>query len=268
MQKKDYVNNLFDYYEREKHQKRAKNYLKNHAFTLQNRSVLIDWMLACIDYYRVSLQVFYTAVYYLDIYLSSKDTQQVNRSKLQCVGAACIWLSLIQLSQDEDVVAHFLDMIMTVDPESNAKLLFKTLTLIIQRFSHKPYLITSYHFLLSYIYILDLEPRHNLNWMSHYILELSLYDDDISLKNKFAPSLIATAAVYTGLVALKLTEQWVPDLTILTWYTGLEPGLIHIHQRMLTLIKTASPSKYGAVYIRYSRREFNFVALVDFSFIP
>lgn len=120
---------------------------------------------------------------------------------------------------------------------------------------------------MSFLFILRLERHHNLTWMSLYILELAQYDAVICVKNKFRPSLIATAALYTGLIALKLITEWIDDLSILTPYTGMEYGLITIHRRMLKLLKVASPSTYRSAYTRYSRREFNYVALVDFSFI-
>ncbi|CAI9721527.1 cyclin-B2-1-like [Octopus vulgaris] len=176
--------------------------------------------------------------------MSGKDTKLITSSKLQCLGASCLWIAFTQLSQDQDKLENFLDMVSVTDPHSSEKDLYDMFSHIMNRFHYKTYLITPYNFLMSFIFILRLERHHNLTWMSRYILELAQYDADICVTNRFRPSLIATAALYTGLVALRLTVEWISDLSILTPYTGREYELKIVHRRMLKLLKVASPYIY------------------------
>ncbi|XP_014770676.1 G2/mitotic-specific cyclin-A [Octopus bimaculoides] len=264
---KDVLHNLTGFYEREQRQKKVRNYLENQSFTAQDREAVIDWMIACVDHYVVSFEVFYLAVSYFDIYLSGRDIEPITSSKLQCLGASCLWISFTRLGQNQDKLANFLDMVSVTDRHSSEKDLYDMFSHIMTRFHYKTHLITPYNFLTSFFFILHLERKHNLRWMSRYILELAHYDADICVKNRYRPSLIATAALYTGLVALRVTVDWISDLSILTPYTGKEYEFRIVHRRMLKLLKVASPSKYRSAYTRYSRKEYNHVALVDFSFI-
>lgn len=255
-------------YEAESRQKKAKDYFERHDFSEDNRLTLVNWMLACVDRYKASMEVFYLAVSLFDLFLSCKKLPRISIGKLQCIGTSCLSVSFDKVYKRKTSDAQDLvNLVSSVDPESSKEQLTKVHNLISEHFNIKKLVVTPYTFLTYFCIILKLKAIHDLYCITHYILELSQYDDTICVRSQYKPSLIATAALHTGIIALKLHHEWLSDLSVLTPYTGKEKKLIHLHQRMLELLRAASNETkyYSSAQTRYCREENNRIAQVDYS---
>ncbi|CAI9740729.1 cyclin-B2-1-like [Octopus vulgaris] len=161
---------------------------------------------------------------------------------------------------------ELMNLVSSVDPESSKEKLKKIRSLIYEHFNIRKLIITPYTFFNYFRVILKLKATHDLYCITNYILELSQYDDIICVKSQYKPSLIATAALHTGIIALKLHHEWLSDLSILTPYTGEEKELISLHKRMLELLKAASKeTKYSSAQARYYGEENNCISQIDYS---
>ncbi|XP_014788563.1 uncharacterized protein LOC106882405 [Octopus bimaculoides] len=254
-------------YEAENHQKKVKNYFECHDFRSDDRLTLVNWMLACVDRYKASKEVFHLAVSLFDLFMSCKKLPRISIEKLQCIATCCLSVSFEMVYKGKTSDAQELvNLVSSVDPESTKEQLKMVRSLISEHFNIRKLIITPYTFFNYFRVILKLKPTHDLYCITNYILELSHYDDIICVRSQYKPSLIATAAIHTGLIALKLHYEWLSDLSVLTPYTGEEKELILLHKRMLELLKAASKeTKYSSAQARYYREENNCVAQIDYS---
>ncbi|XP_014774277.1 uncharacterized protein LOC106871995 [Octopus bimaculoides] len=116
--------------------------------------------------------------------------------------------------------------------------------------------------------ILKLKPRHDLFHLMNYIVELVLYDDFLTVRNYYRPSLIAAAALYTGTTVFNFRIEWFQDLSDLTEYTGQEDDLQIVHERMKFLLSSAPfEQREHSTQTRYSTQQNHKVSTIDYASI-
>ncbi|CAI9721534.1 cyclin-B2-1-like [Octopus vulgaris] len=168
------------------------------------------------------------------------------------------------INEGNDVI----HMTSRVDPESSSEELHRMHISVSERFHGRMFFMTPYVFVSYYQIILKLEPRHDLYSMMNYLVELALYDDFLSVRNYFPPSLVAAAALYTGIIVFKFRDEWFEDLSDLTGYNGFEDQLQVVHERMKFLLSSASlEEREHSTQARYDLPENNHVSAIDYSSI-
>ncbi|XP_029634929.2 cyclin-B2-1-like [Octopus sinensis] len=265
----DVVRNLRNVYEHERRQKKVRNYFRDghHNFQPEDRKVVVNWMISCVDYYYGLMDILHLSVTLFDLFLSSEKSPLFSREKLQCVGAICIKIAFDTIyNAKTDEGFAIVAMTSRVDPESSIDELRRIYILVINRFRGKTFFVTPYVFLSYYHIILKLEPHHDLYSMTNYVLELALYDDFLSVKCYYKPSLVAATALYTGIIALGFHTRWFDDLSVLTGYNGEEIDINDVHERMKFLLKTAYlEPKIHSTQARYYLQENNYMSTFDYS---
>ncbi|XP_014784986.1 uncharacterized protein LOC106879796 [Octopus bimaculoides] len=231
------LENLFD---QEKRQKRVRDYFREgrHNFQPEDRKIVVNWMIACVNHFEGIMDVVHLSVALFDLFLSSEKAPTLSCEKMQCVGAICLKIAFdtienIKTREGFAIVA----MTSRVDPESSLAELRRMYLLVLNRFRGKTFFVTPYVFLSYFHVILRLEPYHDLYSMTNYILELALYDEIVSVKFGYKPNLVAATAIYTGIVVLGSHTGWLDDLSDLTGYNGKEREIVDVHEQMKQLLR-------------------------------
>ncbi|XP_029634928.1 cyclin-B1-2-like [Octopus sinensis] len=265
------VRNLNNVYEMERRQKRVRNYFRDgqHNFQPEDRKAVVNWMIACADYYESVLDVIHLSVALFDLFLSSRSSPPISSEKLQCVGATCLRIAFDTIyNRVTDEGNDVIHMTSRVDPESSLEELHRMHISVSERFHGRMFFMTPYVFVSYYQIILKLEPRHDLYSMMNYLVELALYDDFLSVRNYFPPSLVAAAALYTGITVFNFRDEWFEDLTVLTGYNEQEEQLQVVHERMKLLLASAClGGRKHSTQARYDLPENNHVSAIDYSSI-
>ncbi|XP_014774763.1 uncharacterized protein LOC106872332 [Octopus bimaculoides] len=258
-------------HEMERRQKKVRNYFGegHHSFQARDRKAVVNWMIACVDFYNGVLEVLHLSVALFDLFLSSRNSPPISSEKLQGVGAACLKVAydtMLLCTTDEGL--NIVHMTAAIDPAFSSEELFSLHNSVSECFHGRTFFITPYVFISYYQIILKVKPRHDLFHLMNYIVELVLYDDFLCVRNYFRPSLIAAATLYTGITVFNFRNAWFQDLSDLTGYTGEEEDLRIVHERMKVLLASASSEqRKHSTQSRYSTSRNHKVSTIDYSTI-
>ncbi|XP_014782163.1 uncharacterized protein LOC106877718 [Octopus bimaculoides] len=265
----DVARRLNSVHEMERRQKKVRNYFRegHHSFQPEDRKAVVNWMIACANNFNAPLEVLHLSVVLFDLFLSSRNSPPISSEKLQCVGATCLKVAFDTIFlRTTDEGLNITLMTAAVDPESPEEELHRMHMSVAECFHGRMFFMTPYIFISYYQVILKVKPRHDLFHFMNYLAELVLYDDFLSVRNYFRPSLIAAANLYTGLIAFHFCNAWIRDLSDLTGYTGQEEDLRVVHERMKLLLLSASlEHRKHATQARYSTQRNHKVSTMDYS---
>lgn len=228
------------------------NYMaKQTDITYSMRSILVDWLVEVGEEYKLQTETLHLAVNYIDRFLSYMAVQ---RSKLQLVGAACMFIAA---KYEEIYPPDVSEFVYITDDTYTKRQVLRMEHLVLKVLEFELSSPTTFLFLNK---ILEMEPldrstKEKLSALSAYLAELSLVDGENFMKYK--PSHVAAACVALARHTLEL-EAW---STVLQEKSGfqlddLKDCLVSLHgcfQKAETNAQQAVRDKYkSAKYFNVS----------------
>ncbi|KAJ9508805.1 hypothetical protein QJQ45_028118 [Haematococcus lacustris] len=172
------------------------------------RAILIDWLVEVAEEYKLCADTLYLTVNYIDRFLSLYPVQ---RSQLQLVGVACMWIAA---KYEEIYPPNVTDFCYITDNTYSKEQMVQMEETVLKRLSYELTVPTAKTFLRRLLQVCN--PDELLHFLSNYLTELSLLDHSMM---GFLPSEVAAASVYLANVMLKR----VPWDGTLQHYSGYGP---------------------------------------------
>jgi len=182
------------------------NYMaKQTDITHTMRSILVDWLVEVGEEYKLQTETLHLAVSYIDRFLSYMAVQ---RSKLQLVGAACMFIAA---KYEEIYPPDVSEFVYITDDTYTKRQVLRMEHLVLKVLDFELSSPTTFLFLNKILEMEGVERalKEKLCALSAYLAELSLVDGENFLKYK--PSLVAAASVALARHTLDL-EAWSPLL--------------------------------------------------------
>lgn len=150
------------------------------------RGVLLNWLIDVHLKYKLQTETLFIAVHIIDAYLS---TSLVNRTKLQLVGIAALWIA----SKYEETyqVPKINNLVFICDSAYSKEEILDMESSIIEALDFNILFVTELHYFQTINQISSFEPKDY--FLCRYILEMCLFD--VYFK-KYHPKLIASGVAY------------------------------------------------------------------------
>eukprot|EP00088_Acartia_fossae_P021069 TRINITY_DN2254_c0_g3_i1.p1 TRINITY_DN2254_c0_g3~~TRINITY_DN2254_c0_g3_i1.p1 ORF type:complete len:444 (-),score=112.44 TRINITY_DN2254_c0_g3_i1:1025-2356(-) len=221
------------------------NYMaKQTDITHSMRSILIDWLVEVGEEYKLQTETLHLAVNYIDRFLSYMAVQ---RSKLQLVGTACMFIAA---KYEEIYPPDVGEFVYITDDTYNKRQVLRMEHLVLKVLGFDLSVPTMYIFLNKVVEMGQLESsvKEKVSSLAAYLSELSLVDGENFLK--YNPSKVAAACVALARHCLE-QEAWSADLQARTGHSldDLKPVILLLHQMM----KNALTSSQQAVREKYKQ---------------
>lgn len=223
----EYFQDIYRYLKQSELQHLPKwNYMaKQNDITHSMRSILVDWLVEVGEEYKLQTETLHLAVNYIDRFLSYMAVQ---RSKLQLVGAACMFIAA---KYEEIYPPDVSEFVYITDDTYTKRQVLRMEHLVLKVLEFDLNVPTSFTFLNKMCEMdpLDQEKKEKLKSLSAYLAELSMVDGEFL---KHPPSVIAAASVALGRHTLEL-EAWPTLLQEGTGYQleELKDCFVSLHDR-------------------------------------
>lgn len=210
----EYAQDIYQYLRNSevKHMPKSNYMAKQGDITHAMRSILVDWLVEVGEEYKLQTETLHLAVNYIDRFLSYMAVQ---RSKLQLVGAACMFIAA---KYEEIYPPDVSEFVYITDDTYNKRQVLRMEHLVLKVLNF--YLsVPSTHLFISKI--IESAPqgypnKGKLESLANYLCELALVDGQTFLK--YSPSQLAAACVAMARHTLDLSA-WPEHLSIRTGYT-------------------------------------------------
>lgn len=213
------------------------------------RAILVDWLVEVAEEYKLCADTLYLTVNYLDRFLSRHIVQ---RSQLQLVGVACMWVAA---KYEEIYPPNVTDFCYITDSTYSKEQMVGMEELVLKKLTYELTVPTAKTFLRRLLQVCN--PDELLHFLSNYLTELSLLDH---IMMQFLPSQIAAAAVYLANLMLR-RPGWDSDLAHYSTYT---PSDVLPCARALALLHqaVATNAQLAAIREKYASPRFQSVSRV------
>jgi len=230
-----------------KHLPKGNYMVKQTDITHSMRSILIDWLVEVSEEYKLQTETLHLAVNYIDRFLSYMAVQ---RSKLQLVGAACMFIAA---KYEEIYPPDVGEFVYITDDTYNKRQVLRMEHLVLKVLGFDLSIPTTFLFLNKIVLMDPLAPglKDKIVALAAYLAELSLVDGDSFLK--FTPSQVAAASVALARHTFEV-EAWSAQLESCSGYCldDLKACLIALHQSM----EKAEGSSQQAVRDKYKASKY------------
>jgi len=201
------------------------NYMaKQNDITHSMRSILIDWLVEVGEEYKLQTETLHLAINYIDRFLSYMAVQ---RSKLQLVGTACMFIAA---KYEEIYPPDVSEFVYITDDTYNKRQVLRMEHLVLKVLGFDLSVPTINIFISKMV---ELESgcgedlKNRVRSLALYLAELSMVDGDFL---KYPPSQIAGGCVAMARHSLEL-PGWTENLEVRTGYgvEELQPLLLQLH---------------------------------------
>lgn len=178
------------------------NYMaKQTDITHSMRSILVDWLVEVGEEYKLQTETLHLAINYIDRFLSYMAVQ---RSKLQLVGAACMFIAA---KYEEIYPPDVSEFVYITDDTYNKRQVLRMEHLVLKVLGFDLSVPSSFLFLNKMVEMEQLEQdvKDRLAALAAYLAELALVDGENYLK--YPPSQVAASCVALSRHTLEL-EAW------------------------------------------------------------
>jgi len=248
----EYFNDIYKYL-RESELKRLpkSNYMsKQPDISHSMRSILVDWLVEVAEEYKLQTETLYLAVAYIDRFLSYMSVQ---RSKLQLVGTACMFIAA---KYEEIYPPDVGEFVYITDDTYNKRQVLRMEHLVLKVLGFDLSGPSANVFLsqMSELSKTEEKTKH----LAMYLCELSLLHGDRFLK--FSPSLMAAAslALARHSIGSSSSEVWSKELASFTGYQveHLRDCLLALH----SMWGDAAASPQQAINEKYKSSKYHSVS--------
>jgi hypothetical protein len=219
------------------------NYMaKQGDITHAMRSILVDWLVEVGEEYKLQTETLHLAINYIDRFLSYMAVQ---RSKLQLVGAACMFIAA---KYEEIYPPDVGEFVYITDDTYNKRQVLRMEHLVLKVLNFDLSVPTTHLFISK---IIESVPhgapnKAKLESLANYLSELALVEGQAFLK--FSPSLLAASSVAMARHTLDL-PAWPEHLATRAGYTLEElkdcfVGLHNVFTKAETNAQQAVRDKY------------------------
>jgi len=246
----EYFNDIYNYLRQSEVKRLPKsNYMtKQPDISHSMRSILVDWLVEVAEEYKLHTETLYLAVSYIDRFLSYMSVQ---RSKLQLVGTACMFIAA---KYEEIYPPDVGEFVYITDDTYNKRQVLRMEHLVLKVLGFDLSVSTANVFLSQMCDLskTDEKTKH----LAMFLCELSLLHGDSFLK--FCPSLVAAASLALSRHSLGASEVWPRHLVSLTGYEvdNLKECLLALH----SMWGTAASSQQQAINEKYKSSKYSAVS--------
>eukprot|EP00051_Salpingoeca_urceolata_P035731 m.31072 g.31072 ORF g.31072 m.31072 type:complete len:424 (-) comp9630_c0_seq1:352-1623(-) len=241
----EYVDDIYAYLRRMEIKFRPKaHYMQkqkdiNHSM----RAILVDWLVEVAEEYRLTGQTLYTAVGYIDRFLSEMSVQ---RSKLQLVGVTCMLLA----AKYEEIYPPAVDeFVYITDNTYSREQILKMEHLVLKVLKFDMGAVTALSFLDRFVKAAHADER--TKGLAMFLCELTLQDSEHYLR--FPPSIVAAASICLALHTMQ-RPHWTPTLQHYTSYSTMD--IAPCVEDMYSTFANAPRDAQQAVREKYSHPKF------------
>lgn len=207
------------------------------------RAILISWIVQVHDYEGLENESLYLTVRITDTYCSVHD---VILAEIQLVGIAAIFIAC---KQEERFPPEGKDLVRYTNNAYNIDDLYRMELAILDRLKFKVNMPICWTF-ATYLLSLQAPRPSEVDWMTHYLLELSLLSKPLIV---VLPSLVASAAVYMARFLFlddETEDPWPTSLSIPATHNLVQ--LRPVVNELLTLLQATPNTKFNASFLKYS----------------
>lgn len=179
-----------------------------HDIRPKMRAVLVDWLVEVIEEYRLLPESLYSAVQYLDRYLSKRS---VTRQRLQLLGCACM---LIAAKFEEIYMPMAEEFVYITDNAYDRGSILEMEQEVLQVLDYSVKCATAKHFMTRYLHAAGAARGDMTTNIVKYLCELSLLEYRFL---QYKPSQVTAAAVLVAHRIEGVSPAWTPTLQ---HYTG------------------------------------------------
>ncbi|KAL0212969.1 hypothetical protein RCL1_006595 [Eukaryota sp. TZLM3-RCL] len=228
---------------------------KQPELNADTRAVVIDWMVEIHSRFQSVPESIFTAVNYLDRFLSQKV---VVRQKLQLVAYACLFLAC----KFEDIytprLKHWLKI---VSPQIMKADLLRAERLLCTTLDFAMAVPSAFTFLRRFTKIAGADTF--VKYSAHFLIEYSLTESDILHhypSAQAAAALIVCSELFNG-----NRESWPRDLEQYSGYSRheLEPAIAFMKRNLSESVKSHvyNGKPRSAIYKKYATEPYNYISL-------
>jgi len=246
----EYAQDIFQYLldSEEKHSAKSNYMSKQSDITHGMRSILVDWLVEVGEEYKLQTETLHLAVNYIDRFLS---TMAVQRSKLQLVGAACMFIAA---KYEEIYPPDVGEFVYITDDTYNKRQVLRMEHLVLKVLDFDLSVATCHIFLHKMLDMYkdeDTSDHNRLAALASYLAELVLVEGQEMLK--FSASQVAAGCVAMARHTLDL-EAWPDQLAMKAGYTvnDVKECFVLIHG----VFSKASTAAQQAVRDKYKTTKF------------
>lgn len=245
----EYVEDLFSYYRKMESFSCVSPEYMTQQFDINEkmRAILIDWLIEVHDKFDLMNETLFLSVNLIDRFLSQ---QQVVRKKLQLVGLVAM---LLACKYEEVSVPVVGDLILISDKAYTRKEVLEMESLMLNTLQFNMSVPTPYVFIQRFLKAAQSDKK--LQLLSFFLIELSLVEYEML---KFAPSLLAAAAIYAAQCTIYGFKQWSKTCR---WHSGYsEDQLIECARLMIGFHQKAATGKLTGVHRKYCASRFGYIS--------
>ncbi|GLJ26593.1 hypothetical protein SUGI_0515930 [Cryptomeria japonica] len=248
----DYVEDIYSFY----HEREIISCVPPGYMSLQSdinekmRAILVDWLIEVHLKFGLMHETLFLAINLFDRYLSS---QSVVRKSLQLVGVT----SMLLASKYEEIYAPIVeDFVLVSDNAYRKSDILQMEKSILNTLQFNITVPTPYVFMKRFLKAAGSEK--DLETVSLFLMELCQVE---YIMLKYPPSMLAAAAVYTGVCILRRAPSWSRTMECHTTYT--EEQLIECAKLMTGFHQNAGKGKLTSVHKKYSSPKFSCAARLE-----
>lgn len=223
--------------------------------TARNRMVLVDWLVEVAGEYNLSSHTLYLTVSCLDRFLSRRS---IPKSKLQLLGVACMSAAAKYEEMNPPNSAEFADITDNAFTKREVSDMEIDVLKVLEWEIGVPTAKTFLSRLLLSIQIQNEGPGTQLEFLTHYLAELSLLDYS---SIRYLPSMIAASAVF--LAGLNLQPESNPWCAALGQCSNYSPSDLRDCVNSLHALQINKKTSIStAIGEKYKQNRFKSVALL------
>jgi len=247
----DYFDDIYNYLRQSEVQRLPKsNYMDKQPDINHNmRSILVDWLVEVAEEYKLHTETLYLAVTYIDRFLSYMSVQ---RSKLQLVGTACMFIAA---KYEEIYPPDVGEFVYITDDTYNKRQVLRMEHLVLKVLGFDLSVPTANVF-LSQMCELS-KAGEKIKHLAMFLCEHSLVHGSTFLQ--FPPSLVAAACLALSRHSLAPSAQvWPKELVNLTGYEvdSLKECILALH----SMWEAAASSPQQAINDKYKSSKYSAVS--------
>lgn len=249
----EYFQDIYKYLKNSEEKNLPKwNYMaKQNDITHSMRSILVDWLVEVAEEYKLQTETLHLAVNYIDRFLSYMAVQ---RSKLQLVGAACMFIAA---KYEEIYPPDVAEFVYITDDTYTKRQVLRMEHLVLKVLEFNLSVPTTYLFLnkLCEMERLEENAKEKVAALSAYLAELAQVDGENFLKYK--PSLVAASSVALARHTIGV-EAWSTTMQAKTGYQleDLKECFVSLH----TCFTKAEGNPQQAVREKYKAAKYHGVS--------
>lgn len=202
----EYFQDIYQYLKESevKHLPKANYMAKQSDITHSMRSILVDWLVEVGEEYKLQTETLNLAINYIDRFLSYMAVQ---RSKLQLVGAACMFIAA---KYEEIYPPDVSEFVYITDDTYTKRQVLRMEHLVLKVLSFDLSVPTTFLFINKMVTMdkemLGEEESEKVAALASYLNELALVEGEQFLR--YQPSLVAACCVALARHTLQVDEVW------------------------------------------------------------